>query len=94
MTLDLSTEAFIDAFKRFIASRGTPSIIYSDNGKNFEGASKLIAKMINGENNTQFSEKEFASANIRWNFIPPRSPWWGGFYERLVQTVKRCLKKC
>ena len=22
-----------------------------------------------------------------------RSPWWGGFYERMVKYVKRCLKK-
>ena len=30
---------------------------------------------------------------IRQNFILPLSPWWGGFYERLVRTVKLCLKK-
>ena len=22
-----------------------------------------------------------------------KSPWWGGFYERMVRSVKRCLKK-
>ena len=22
-----------------------------------------------------------------------RAPWWGGFYERLIGLVKRCLKK-
>ena len=22
-----------------------------------------------------------------------RAPWWGGFYERLVGSVKRCLRK-
>ena len=22
-----------------------------------------------------------------------KAPWWGGFWERLVQSVKRCLKK-
>ena len=22
-----------------------------------------------------------------------RAPWWGGFFERLVRSVKRCLKK-
>lgn len=21
------------------------------------------------------------------------APWWGGFFERLVKSVKRCLKK-
>ena len=22
-----------------------------------------------------------------------KTPWWGGFFERLVRSVKRCLKK-
>ena len=26
-------------------------------------------------------------------FIVERAPWWGGFYERLVRSVKRSLKK-
>ena len=26
-------------------------------------------------------------------YILPASPWWGGFYERFVRTVKSCLKK-
>ena len=30
---------------------------------------------------------------IRWSFIPPTSPWFGGFYERLVKAVKAPLKK-
>ena len=29
---------------------------------------------------------------IKQNFILPLSPWWGGFYERLVRSVKSCLK--
>ena len=30
---------------------------------------------------------------VKQQFILPASPWWGGFYERLVRTVKSCLKK-
>ncbi|CAJ0591334.1 unnamed protein product [Cylicocyclus nassatus] len=33
------------------------------------------------------------SQNINWSFITPYSPWKGGFYERLVGSVKSCLKK-
>ncbi|CAJ0594773.1 unnamed protein product [Cylicocyclus nassatus] len=33
------------------------------------------------------------SQNINWTFITPYSPWKGGFYERLVGSVKSCLKK-
>ena len=35
----------------------------------------------------------FAEHGIRWNFIPPRATWWGGWWERMVATTKRCLRK-
>ena len=28
-----------------------------------------------------------------WNFTIERAPWWGGYWERLVQSIKRPLKK-
>ena len=38
--------------------------------------------------------KSFLLRNdIDINFILPVSPWWGGFYERLVRSVKMPLKK-
>ena len=37
--------------------------------------------------------KDFRSALcIKWKFILERSPWQGGFYERLVGLVKSCIK--
>ena len=27
------------------------------------------------------------------DFILEKSPWWGGFYERLISIIKNCLKK-
>ena len=30
---------------------------------------------------------------IKWKFIIEASPWWGGFWERLVGSVKRSLRK-
>ena len=35
---DLSTDSFILALKRFIARRGQPKVMYSNNGLNFTGA--------------------------------------------------------
>lgn len=30
---------------------------------------------------------------ITWQFIVERAPWWGGFWERLVRSIKRPLKR-
>lgn len=34
-----------------------------------------------------------ANQGIEWNFIVELVPWMGGFYERLIGTVKGALKK-
>ena len=93
LVLDLTSDSFIIAFKRFCARRGVPSYIISDNGTTFIKASKSIAKIINGSENMNKFVGYFTAFNIKWQFIVPRAPWWGGFYERMVQTVKRTIKK-
>ena len=30
---------------------------------------------------------------IMWQFIVEKAPWWGGFWERLIQSVKRPLRR-
>jgi hypothetical protein len=37
--------------------------------------------------------EHFTRQRIRWTFNLERAPWWGGFFERMVKSVKRCLKK-
>ena len=32
------------------------------------------------------------SERVTWRTIPARSPWWGGWWERMIGTVKRALK--
>jgi hypothetical protein len=35
----------------------------------------------------------FAGKRITWHFNLEKALWWGGFFERLVKSTKRCLKK-
>ena len=37
--------------------------------------------------------QHLANLKVRWSFNLEKAPWWGGFFERMVQSVKRCLKK-
>ena len=36
---------------------------------------------------------ELENRRIEWRFNLERAPWWGGFFERMVESVKRCLHK-
>ena len=41
----------------------------------------------------RYFTRDLAKRQVDWQFIMERAPWWGGFWERLVRCVKRCLKK-
>ena len=76
----LNTEDFVMAFRRFAALRRLPDFVYSDNGKNFVSGDKSLRSYL-------------GPLAPKWNFICPRSPWWGGWWERLVRSVKNGVKK-
>lgn len=84
----LSTEGFLEALRRFIARRGRPSIIFTDNGTNFTGANNLLRRLNWKKIN------EFATVKkMEWRFNPPTAAWWGGWWEKLVRSVKEILRK-
>ena len=85
---DMTTVTFLHLFRRFIARRSCPSIIVSDNGKYFSTSANFIMKLQNDPSVQEFLQER----KIEWKFIPPRSPWMGGFYECLVGVVKRALR--
>ena len=87
---DLSTETFLLCFKRFVSRKGIPSLVVTDNAKTFKSASKkLIALFKSAKVQAYLTEKR-----IKWKYNLAKAPWWGGFYERLIKSVKSCLKKC
>ena len=93
LTENMSTEQFILALRRFTASYGVPKRIISDNAKYFRLADSVLKKLwyelLQSEEIRQFKAKHL----IEWLFIPQYSPWMGGFYERLVKSVKESLKR-
>lgn len=38
-------------------------------------------------------KKYFRQQRTKWSFNLEKALWWGGFFERLVGSLKRCLKK-
>ncbi|XP_055590680.1 uncharacterized protein LOC129742764 [Uranotaenia lowii] len=83
---NLSTESCVMCVRRFIARRGFPIEIYSDNATNFQGAERLLFEQINNKLATTFT-----STTTSWFFIPPGAPHMGGAWERMVRSVKTAL---
>ena len=89
VTQSLETSEFVRSLKRFIARRGRPVKIYSDNGKTFVGAEKWLKQIMRDEQVQDY----LAHQNIKWQFNLSRAPWWGGQFERLIGLVKSSLNK-
>ena len=74
----MKSDALIRSFKRFISRRGCPSNMISDNGSNF----------VSDE-----TQNFVSSIGVEWHLNLPLAPWHGGFFERLIRTVKELLRK-
>ena len=86
---DQSTETFLRCLKRFSARRGLPAKFISDNGKTFKAAAKYLRTVFKDG-----TVKEYLSGlGTDWMFNVERAPWWGGTFERMVRSTKRCLQK-
>ena len=85
----METSKFITSLKRFIARRGRPKLIYSDNTKTFKSAAKWLGKVQQEERFHAF----LADKAVEWRFNLSRAPWWGGQYERLIGLFKRAFHK-
>lgn len=92
---DLTTTAFLAAFKKFTSRRGLCTNLYSDNGTNFVGANNILKKELESTvKKTQSEAAEFLLKNsIEWKFIQPSSPHFGGLWEAGVKSTKYHLKR-
>ncbi|GFY53316.1 integrase catalytic domain-containing protein [Trichonephila inaurata madagascariensis] len=89
---NMTTNLFLLAFRRFLTRRGSCKVIYSDNDKTFmkskteiENLSRILSQIM--------PQDFIAKERIFWKNNIERSPWWGGFYERLVRSVKESQHK-
>ena len=80
---------FIKSFKRLIARRGQPFVVYSDNGSMFIAVAKWPKKVKEDEKFHSF----LSDQSIAWCFNVSRAPWWGGHFERLIGLFKSSFHK-
>ncbi|XP_049316895.1 uncharacterized protein LOC125779660 [Bactrocera dorsalis] len=90
---DLSSIAFIAAFKRFTNRRGYCQHIYSENDTNFVDAEKELRLAYERCIRDERVSSYFANAQIFWHFNPPSAPHMGGFWEGGIKRIKYHLKR-
>ncbi|XP_075162598.1 uncharacterized protein LOC142235215 [Haematobia irritans] len=92
---DLSTATFLAAFARFVARRGCPKDMYSDNGTNFVGASRALRSEFRSFIRNVSSEivQSYVNNGINWHFNPAAAPHMGGLWEAGVRSFKHHFRR-
>ena len=86
----LDTNSFINALRRFIARRGQPIQMRSDNGGNFVGGEKELREAVRNWNQDKIHNFLLAK-NIKWSLNPPTGSHNGGVWERCIRTVRKVM---
>lgn len=89
---ELTTLAFMAAFRRLVARRGRVSRIMSDNGTTFVGAARELAEIYKIWRKVATSD-ELADLSTTWSFITPLAPHQGGLWEAAVKSAKHHLRR-
>ncbi|GFS54771.1 integrase catalytic domain-containing protein [Trichonephila clavipes] len=101
---DLTTEAFLAALKRFVARRGQPIEIHSDNGRNFVGANNELRKILKalfkvGSSLVAVPDPDYTEIPMnrlsRWQLVQRMNQhfwrkWSSEYLNRLQQRPKWC----
>lgn len=83
---DLSTDAFINALRAFIAIRGAVRQIRCDQGTNFVGAKHEFAEAFK-----EMDQTELGKLECEFLMNTPASSHMGGIWERQIRTIRSVL---
>lgn len=90
---DLTSVAFIAAFKRFVARRDKVTDLYSDCGTNFIGADRLLREEFQKVLAEDSVQNYSAHDGTTWHFNPPALSHFGGIWEAGEKSIKHHLKR-
>lgn len=92
MVSDLTTKAFIAAFRRFFGRLGKCKVMMSDNATNFVGANRELKELVKVLESQNLTNK-LAIEGTEWKFIPANAPHFGGIWEAGVKSVKHHIRR-
>ena len=91
MLNDLECDTYINSMRRFIARRGTPVKMFSDNGTNFTSAEAELRRAVK-QFDFKLIDKFCTRHEIHWSFHPPTASHMNGACERRIRTIRKVLR--
>jgi hypothetical protein len=88
---EMTSAAFINALRRFIAIRGPVKIFRSDSGTHFVGSTDYIGVDVINVEDGQI-KGFFNRSGSQWIFNAPHSSHMGGVWERMIGISRRILE--
>ena len=83
---DLEAVTFRTCIRKFIARRGMPSLIVSDNAKTFQATQEALSRSFNYPEVRSY----LSDQRLEWKFNPEKAPWWGGVrlsYDEFITVL-------
>jgi hypothetical protein len=94
---DMTVPIWLNAIERFVARRGKPEVLSCDNAGTFISGSKQYNKIVQEQLSQEFVDELTQAVvkkfSIKFYFIPPQTPHYGGPWERMIREIRRCLVK-
>jgi hypothetical protein len=94
---DMTVPSWLNAIDRFVSRRGKPGLISCDNAGTFVSGGKQHNRIVREQLSQEFMDEVTQAVvekfSIKFHFIPPQTPHYGGPWERMVREVRRCLVK-
>ncbi|XP_074610998.1 uncharacterized protein LOC141865564 [Acropora palmata] len=93
----MTTEDFLQAFRRMAKRRGILKVIHSDKQTTFHKAAKVFKASTQTMRLMKIDqaifEDKLANQGISWKFITERASHRGGHWERVCRQLKEPLRK-
>lgn len=89
----LTTDSFLNAYRRFVCRRGPIQQLRSDQGTNFVGAKNELEAALHEMNHNKI-QRELLQDNcdwFAWKMNVPHASHMGGVWERQIKTVRSVL---
>eukprot|EP00094_Tigriopus_californicus_P014192 TCALIF_13747-PA protein Name:"Protein of unknown function" AED:0.54 eAED:0.54 QI:0/0/0.25/0.5/1/1/4/0/177 len=79
---------FLGALRRFVARRGVPRSVLSDNAKVFKKANRELRQLYHNLQREETRE-DHKMRTIEWHFSAELAPWANALSERLIREFRR-----